>query len=187
MHLCTSSSNVPRLPSFLKLLRNPHRLLAFGQNPLRLPQQVTLERPKVVRICGVFTILTSKCASHHNRMQVFNIVTSAAEPEAFCTCWLRNMLCTTTAHTLFEHLNFQKCSEREATTACTFETCNLLHLSMLSDVWLLNLLPWLYFRLVHWNCFPRYDHRHAKMPPVLLWNHSNWSRHPAVASPTSWG
>ena len=120
MHLCTSSSNVPRLPSFLKLLRNPHRLLAFGQNPLRLPRQVTLERPKVVRICGVFTILTSKCASHHNRMQVFNIVTSAAEPEAFCTCWLRNMLCTTTAHTFFEHLNFQKCSEREATTACTF-------------------------------------------------------------------
>ena len=39
MHLCRSSSNVPRLPSFLKLLQNPHVLLTFDKvhNPLRLP------------------------------------------------------------------------------------------------------------------------------------------------------
>ena len=41
MHLCTSSSNAPRLPTFLKLLQNPHVLLTFGkvQNPLRLPHK----------------------------------------------------------------------------------------------------------------------------------------------------
>ena len=38
MHLCRSSSKVPRLPSFLEMLQNPHVLLTFDklQNPLRL-------------------------------------------------------------------------------------------------------------------------------------------------------
>ena len=38
MHLCRSSSNVPRLPSFLEMRRNPHVLLTFDKvhNPLRL-------------------------------------------------------------------------------------------------------------------------------------------------------
>ena len=31
MHLCRSSSNVPRLPWFLKLLQSPHVLLSFGR------------------------------------------------------------------------------------------------------------------------------------------------------------
>ena len=36
MHLCRSSSNVPRLPSFLEMLQNPHGLLTFEKvhNPL---------------------------------------------------------------------------------------------------------------------------------------------------------
>ena len=40
MHLCRSSSNVPRLPSFLEMLENPHVLLPFDKvhNPLRLPR-----------------------------------------------------------------------------------------------------------------------------------------------------
>ena len=56
---------VPCLPSFLKLLINPHVLLTFGQvqNPLRLPHKMTIERPKVVSECGVLF-----------------------------TCWLRNVL-----------------------------------------------------------------------------------------------
>ena len=51
MHLCRSSSNVPRLPSFLEMLQNPHVLLTFDKvhNPLRLPRETTSERPKVVR------------------------------------------------------------------------------------------------------------------------------------------
>jgi len=50
MHLGGSSSNVPRLPSLLDMLQNPHALLTFGRvhNPLRLPRKTTSERPKVV-------------------------------------------------------------------------------------------------------------------------------------------
>ena len=56
MHLCRSSSNVPRLPSFLEMLQNPHTLLTFDKvhNHLRLPRETTSERPKVVRTPGVF-------------------------------------------------------------------------------------------------------------------------------------
>ena len=64
MHLCRSSSNVPRLPSFWEMLKNPHVLLTFAKvrNPLRLPRESTSELPKVVRTPSVFNILTSKCA-----------------------------------------------------------------------------------------------------------------------------
>ena len=79
MHLCRSSWNVPRLPSYLEMRRNPHVLLTFDKvhNPLRLPRESTSEPPKVARTCRVL----------------------------FCTCWLRNVLC--------------------ATTACTFSTSQL--------------------------------------------------------------
>ena len=51
MRLCRSSSNVPRLPSFVEMLQNPHVLLTFKEvhNPLRLPRGMTPERPKVAR------------------------------------------------------------------------------------------------------------------------------------------
>ena len=59
MHLCRSSSNVPRLPSFLEMLQNPHVLLTFDtvHNPLRLPRETRSEPPKVARTCGVLYIL----------------------------------------------------------------------------------------------------------------------------------
>ena len=150
MHLCRSSSNVPRMPSFLQLLQHPNVLLIFGKvhNPLRLPRETSSERPKVARTCGVLYILTSTCASRRN-----------SEPVSFLNFWLRNVLRATTACTfstsqlptvlwtrqlftlltpqrraLFRHLNFQKCHEPSsflhfwlrnvlrATTACTFST-----------------------------------------------------------------
>ena len=48
MHLCRSSSNVPCLPSFLEMLRNPHVVLTFGKvhNPLRLPRKTHLNLQK---------------------------------------------------------------------------------------------------------------------------------------------
>ena len=48
MHLCRSSSNAPRLPSFLEMVQNPHVLLTFEKvhNPLRLPRETTSELPK---------------------------------------------------------------------------------------------------------------------------------------------
>ena len=55
------------------MLQNPHVFLTFDKvhNPLRLPREATSEHPKVVRTPGVFNILTSKCASHHNGVQFF--------------------------------------------------------------------------------------------------------------------
>ena len=127
MHLCRSSSNVPRLPSFLEMVQNPHVLLTFDQvhNPLHLPRETTSQRPIVARTCGVVRILTSKCASRHNGAHFFDI------SEVFVAFSLANVLLATTACT-FRHLNVQKCSEREvlvafslanvllATTACIF-------------------------------------------------------------------
>ena len=82
VHLCRSSSNVPRLPSFLEMLQNPHVLLTFEKvhNPLRLPRETTSEPPKVVRTPGVFNILTWKCASCHHGVHFFDISTSKSGP-----------------------------------------------------------------------------------------------------------
>ena len=51
MHLCRSSSNVPHLPTFLKLIQNPHVFLPFDRvhNPLRMPHRRTLQRLKVAQ------------------------------------------------------------------------------------------------------------------------------------------
>ena len=68
MHLSRSSSNVSRLPSFLKLLQKPHVLLTCDEvhNPSCLPRETTSERPKVVRDRQFLTLLTWRCASRHN-------------------------------------------------------------------------------------------------------------------------
>ena len=95
MHLWRSSSNVPRLPSFLQLPQNPHVLHTFDKvhNPLRLPRKRphmkrqkwsehflratttctfwTSQIPKVARTWCVLYILTSKRASRHNGVQFF--------------------------------------------------------------------------------------------------------------------
>ena len=86
MHLCRSSSNAPRVPMFLNLLQNSHVLLTFDrvQNPLRLPDQATLQRPKVARTCCAFYILTRKCASRHNGVCFFNISTSKSASTLRC-------------------------------------------------------------------------------------------------------
>ena len=60
----------------------PSRCARFW--PLRLPRQTTSERPKVVRACGVFQILTSKCASHHKGVHFFDSATSISAPKLRC-------------------------------------------------------------------------------------------------------
>ena len=86
MHLCRSSWNAPRLPSFLEMPQNPHVLLTFDKvhNPLRLPRETTSERQKVVRKFGAFYILTSKCALRHNGLQFFDISTSKSGLRMVC-------------------------------------------------------------------------------------------------------
>ena len=114
MHLCRSSSNFPRLPSFLEMLQNPHVLLTFDtvHNPLRLPRETTSERPKVVRTPGVFNILTSKCASRHNGVHFFDIATSKSGPRMVCFVHFDLEMCfAPQRRALFRHLNLQKWSE----------------------------------------------------------------------------
>ena len=97
MHLGRPSSNVPRLPSFLKLLQNPHVWRAIGrvQTSLRKPQKTTLERPKVVWTFGVFTMLTWKCASRHNSVHL------CSPNMVFLTFWLQTVLRAATACTFW--------------------------------------------------------------------------------------
>ena len=137
MHLCRSSSNVPRLPWFLETRQNPHVLLTFDKvhNPLRLPCETTSEPPKVARACGVLYILTSKCASRHNGVHFFDIATSKSGPTLVCFVHFDFEMCfAPQRRALFRRRNFQKWSERavflafaltnvlRATTACTFSS-----------------------------------------------------------------
>ena len=114
MHLCRSSSNVPRLPSFLEMLQNPHVLLTFDKvhNPLRLPRETTSERQKVLRTRQFFPLLTSQCALHRNGVHFFDISTSksALNRSVFYTFDFE-MCFAPQRRALFRHLNFQKCSE----------------------------------------------------------------------------
>ena len=105
MHLCGSSSNVPRLPTFLKRLQNPHVLLTFTkmQNPVRLPHETTSERPKLLRTLHFF----SKRASRHNAVHFFDIS-------------LNSQNCSDVgAFFLLRHV-------LRATTTCTFSTSQFL-------------------------------------------------------------
>ena len=121
MHLCRSSSSVPRLPSFLEMLQNPHVLLTFDKvrNPLRLPRETTSEPPKVVRQWCVLYILTSKCASGHNGVHFFDISTSKSCPTMVCFVHFDFEMCFgPQRRALFRHLNFQKLSDNGV--FCTF-------------------------------------------------------------------
>ena len=116
MHLSRSSSNVLCLPTLLKLLQYPHVLLTFG------------------KVQG----LIWKCASRHNCVHFFDIWTSKSAPNVRCFVGFDLETCfAPQPRALFQHLNFQKCSELfsflhfwlrhvlRATTACTFSTCQL--------------------------------------------------------------
>ena len=121
MHLCGSSSNAPRLPSFLEMLQNHHVLLTFDQvhNPLRLPRETTSERPRVLRTPRFFALLTSKCASRHNGVHFFDISTSKSGPDLVCFVHFGLDMCfAPQRRALFRHLNFQKWSENGV--FCTF-------------------------------------------------------------------
>ena len=121
MHLSRSSSHVPRLPSFLEMLENPHVLLTSDKvhNPVRLPRETTSERPKVLRTRQFLTLLTSKCASRHNRVHFFDISTSKSASSVVCFVHFDLDMCFASQRpTLFRHHNFQKCSDPGV--LCTF-------------------------------------------------------------------
>ena len=95
----------------------------------------TSQLPKVVRPWCVLYILTSKCASRHNGVHLFDIAISKSGPNMVCFVHFDFEMCfPPQRHALFRHLNFQKWSEHgvfctfwlrhvlRATAACTFST-----------------------------------------------------------------
>ena len=121
MHLCRSSSNVPRLPSFLDMPQNPHVLLTFEEvhNPLRLPRETTSEPPQVVQTPSVLHTFTSKCASRHNAVHFFDISTCKSGPTMVCFVHFHFEMCfAPQRRALFGHRNFQKWSDHGV--RCTF-------------------------------------------------------------------
>ena len=110
MHLCRSSSNAPRVPSFLDMLENFRVLLTFDKvhNPLRLPRETTSERPKALCTPQFFALLTSKCASRHSGIHFFDISTSKSGPSLVCFVHFDFEMCfAPQRRALFRHLNFQ--------------------------------------------------------------------------------
>ena len=91
------------------------------------PQRHALFRhlPKVVRTWCALYILTSKRASRHNSVHFFDISTSKSGPELRCFVHFDLEMCfAPQRRTLFRHLNFQKCPEREV--FLTFSLANVL-------------------------------------------------------------
>ena len=120
MHLCRSSWNFPRLPSFLEMPQNSQVSLTFDKvhNPLRLPRKTTSERPKVLRTPQFFALLTSKCASLHNTVHFFDISTSKSAPRMVCFVHFDFEMCfAPQQRALFRHRNCQKCSKHEVLLA----------------------------------------------------------------------
>ena len=126
---------IPRLPSLLEMLQNPHVLQTFDKvhNPLRLPRESTSELPKVLRTRQFFALLTWKCASRHNGAHFFDISTSKSGPRMVCFVHFDFEMCfAPQQRALFRHRNFQKWSDPgvfctfwlrnvlRATTACNF-------------------------------------------------------------------
>ena len=102
MHLCRSSSSVPRLRSFLKVL------LTFDKvhNPLRLPRETTSERPKVVRTLCFSHFNLEMCLAPQRRALFRHLnFQKWSDTKVFCTFSLRHVL--------------------RAATACTFSTSQL--------------------------------------------------------------
>ena len=86
MHLSRSSSNVPRLPSFLEMLQNPHVLSLWARCriPCTCHAKPHLNLQKSSGHVGFLNILTWKCASRHNGVHFFDISTSKSSPTLVC-------------------------------------------------------------------------------------------------------
>ena len=97
---------------------------------MRLPRETTSERPKLVRTCGAFNILTWKCASPHNGVHFFDISTPKSGPGMVCFVHFDLEMCfAPQLRTRFRHLNFEKWSEHGAFCSKLFFS----HLHLLSS------------------------------------------------------
>ena len=106
--------------------------MCFAPHRCTLVRHSAAQPPRVVRTCGVFAILTWKCASRHNGMHFFIISTSKSAPRMVCFVHFDfEMRFAAQRRALFQHHNSQKCSEREvflafslATVLCATTACN---------------------------------------------------------------
>ena len=113
IHLRRSSSNIPRLSSFLKQLQAPTMVwLTFHQvqNPLQLPSKSGGDMPGPLDLQPDLTRLSSKCG----RVRFFNQATSKNGASICCfhrfdfeTCFAPQPLA------LFQQLNVQNCFDNE--------------------------------------------------------------------------
>ena len=106
----------------------------------------TSQLPKVVRICGAFSILTSKCASRHNGGAIFDSFAPAALSGA--TNHWKNVVnrdfCTFSRTRIFFLLIRSLLWSSLCFSSLLWLFPLLFHLSMLSEVWLLSFLRQLY-------------------------------------------
>ena len=87
---------------------------------------------KMLFACGNFHIFTSKCASGHNGVHLFDISTSKSRPSMVCFVHFYFQMCFAPQRcALFPHLN----SKSPPTPACRVSSwlCTF-HLSILSEV-----------------------------------------------------
>ena len=139
MHLCRSSSNVPRLPSFLEMLHARFAHFWQGAQSLAPATRNDISTSKSCANMWCFSHFEFEMCFAPQRRALFRHlnVQKWSENGVLCTFWLRHVLRAKTACALFRHLNFQKCFEREvflafslanallATMACTFSTSQL--------------------------------------------------------------
>ena len=156
-----SSSNVPRLPTFLKLLQTVHVLLIFGKVRNRCACHTKrLQYPKMVRACGVFNIFTSKCAPRDNSVHFLNISTpKVLRTWQFLILTFLTSKCASRHNGVhffhistsksapnmwcFVHFDFEMCC---GTTPCTFSTFQSLK----------ALRHWGVFSILTWKCASRH-------------------------------
>ena len=132
----------------------------------------TSEPPKVVRTWCVLYILTWKCASRHNGVHFFNILTSKSGPYMVCFVHFDFDMCfAPQRRALFRHLNWQKWSGAgvlctfwlrnvlRATTACTFST------SQLPKV----VREWCVLYILTWKCASRHYGVQFFISPLASW------------------
>ena len=153
MHLCRSCSNVPRLPSFLEMLQDPHvltfcSLLTRSTIPCPCHAKAHLNVQKwseplvfltfwlrnvllattvctFPKVVRTWCVLTSKCASRHNGVHFFDIATSKSDPElVYFVHFELEMRFAPQRRALFRHLYFQKRPENHV--FCTFWLWNVL-------------------------------------------------------------
>ena len=139
MHLCRSSSKVPRLPSFLEMLQNPHVFLCFShfwQDRQSLApatrNDIWASKSGANMWCFVFNILTSTCASRIFAPQgraLFWHLNFQKWSERWCVLYILTSTCASRHKGVhfFPHLNFQKWSYAECVLYILTSTCASRH------------------------------------------------------------